>query len=1242
MTAASSGSGGRRTLRIGKYEVTSYIATGGMGAVYRAVDVDLGRTVALKILQPDLALKPKVVERFRREARSAARLNHENIVTVYEFAEINGTYLLALEFVEGTDLHEYVATKGRRPPDEACRITIQATRALAHAHAQGIIHRDIKPSNFLLTSKDGQQHLKLTDFGLARAIGQDELALMSQQRPKGGPADYVARLTTLGSTVGTVDYMSPEQARDSAFADGRSDIYSLGCTLYFMLAGDCPFPGGTPAERILKHVEQPAPDVRAQNPGVPSGLAAVLERMLAKDPAQRYQMPQELLQDLENLEHLDALPAAKQTPIPLAKPAVAAPPPTAFAERTPPTGEVVPPRQLKSAGLPTTRVDAKRRKRVGARARTKAGRQTTWLWAVALLGGLTLTAGAVLLLTQWQSEPDEEAVNKVVTQQPDHKTKPEPGAGVEPAPNLFPIASTLPRLYTPSAPLSLKALHDEYEGPLASQVTPVVGNVVYRMSRTSMGEPNTFRSLEEAFARAPAERPTVIEIHDNGPVFVPSLPTLVNRNLILRAGQGFRPMLAWDAAADISAGADPKRSSRLVALERGSLALEELDVVFKTDGSTSTEPPVLFQINGGTLTAWKCSFSTAGKDPGGVVVARLATSEGAGSCRLRRCYARGTNLTAVSVDGSGTEGAEVLLEDCLLVGDEQPLLRVAARDEAWITLRAVRSTLVAGKTLLRVDATGENGSAPRLRWRGWDSVLARGSLQTPGDLVALGDGVRTDKMSWRVVNCLYAGWRNLLGRGGGDLEGSALAEWHKQWIYPEGDKALSEAWPVVAPAALEQIPPIAYQTADTPASWSATSHGGPVGCDVAMVAAGQPSWLKRTFDPMEVAPLPAARDAPSPKSPAATGGFQGERVDLGKEDLGKYLQTKLAGQKPAARVVLDLYNTKTPRPSSPIRVRGFDLVLSFSRSSPKAELPTLAGSQLHGREAEALIDVEDGSLEIIDGRVSLAGLKPATLPAHLLRVRGGDLRLSGCRLSGPRGQETGAFQSLIDFQGSGDEANDEPRGCTITDSVLQTSKAILRIRGTAARVQLRNNVVLTGEDALRFDFGSVPTPRLNLQCSLEHNTMAVRRSVLDLPDAPGVPLVTMPVLVRADANVFMDPFVEMPRLASLLRFQGNPIPRGVLLWQGKGNVYDQRLHAFAVRADGLEEVQTLKDWTRLWGTPGEQHPSPLEWPAGAKTTFSLEIPRTERLALPPGAGPRLGATLPGADLAGLGLLGKLP
>jgi serine/threonine protein kinase len=295
--------------RLGKYQVETLIAPGGMGKVYKARDTILGRTVALKVLAADLANKHAALERFRREAKAAARLAHKNVVTLYEYGEIEGQHYLALEYVEGIDLYEYIERKGQLEPEEGRRILLQAAKALDHAFEHGVIHRDIKPSNFLLAVENDRLRVKLTDMGLARKVDDDE----------------EFRVTRAGSTVGTIDYLSPEQARDSAAADQRSDIYSLGCTFYHMLAGHPPFAEGGLGERVYKHMTVDPPDVRESNPAVSEAMWKVLQKMLAKRPADRYQTPAELLADLKGLGgdkgpvraiHANALRPRHATPTP--------------------------------------------------------------------------------------------------------------------------------------------------------------------------------------------------------------------------------------------------------------------------------------------------------------------------------------------------------------------------------------------------------------------------------------------------------------------------------------------------------------------------------------------------------------------------------------------------------------------------------------------------------------------------------------------------------------------------------------------------------------------------------------------------------------------------------------------------------------------------------------------------------------------------------------------------------------
>ena len=267
--------------RLGKYEIEKKIGAGGMGAVFLGRDTELKRTVALKVLPRDKAENPTLVKRFRAEAQAAAQLRHPNIVAVYDSGEADGYLYIAMEYVEGQDLFEMVTRRGTVPIRRSIDIIKQVSLALQHAYEQNIVHRDIKPSN-LLIRRDGV--VKLTDLGLARSI-DDTLE---------------TNITRAGTTVGTVDYMSPEQARSSKSADIRSDLYSLGCTWYQMLTGSPPYPDGSVTNKLQAHAVKPVPDPRDKNPQVPEGLTAVIRRMMAKKPEDRYQTPADLLEELSH------------------------------------------------------------------------------------------------------------------------------------------------------------------------------------------------------------------------------------------------------------------------------------------------------------------------------------------------------------------------------------------------------------------------------------------------------------------------------------------------------------------------------------------------------------------------------------------------------------------------------------------------------------------------------------------------------------------------------------------------------------------------------------------------------------------------------------------------------------------------------------------------------------------------------------------------------------------------------
>src|SRR6476646_6059693 len=257
-----------------RYVIERKLGSGGMADVYLAEDQELGRRVALKLLDDRHASDEQFVERFRREAQNAAGLNHPNIVSIFDRGQAEGTYYIAMEFLDGRTLKELVVRNGPTPIPSAIDYARQILQALAFAHRHGIVHRDIKPHN-IVVGRDGR--LKVTDFGIARS--------------------GASQMTDAGSNVRTAQYLSPEQAR-GAQVDPRSDLYSLGIVMYEMLTGKVPFTGDAPVEIAMKHLSSVAEPPSKARPEVPHALDAVVMRALAKDPDERFDSAEEMDADL--------------------------------------------------------------------------------------------------------------------------------------------------------------------------------------------------------------------------------------------------------------------------------------------------------------------------------------------------------------------------------------------------------------------------------------------------------------------------------------------------------------------------------------------------------------------------------------------------------------------------------------------------------------------------------------------------------------------------------------------------------------------------------------------------------------------------------------------------------------------------------------------------------------------------------------------------------------------------------
>jgi WD40 repeat protein/tRNA A-37 threonylcarbamoyl transferase component Bud32 len=291
-----------------RYEIIQLLGRGGMGAVYLARHKVMDRSVALKVISPQYLDNPQAVARFRREVQSAAKLAHPHIVTAHDAEQAGDLHFLVMEYVEGTDLARLLKQQGPLPVAEACEYTRQAALGLQHAFEHGLTHRDIKPHNLMLTA---QGVVKVLDFGLARLVR---------------PGASASELTGENVVMGTMDYIAPEQAQDSRTADTRSDIYSLGCTLFHLLTGQPPFPVGGAVEKVLAHVMMPPPLVTDLRPEAPAELNAVVAKMLAKEPPERYQTPADVAEALAPFAKAAAGSAIVRPP--LAPPVAAAGAPT--------------------------------------------------------------------------------------------------------------------------------------------------------------------------------------------------------------------------------------------------------------------------------------------------------------------------------------------------------------------------------------------------------------------------------------------------------------------------------------------------------------------------------------------------------------------------------------------------------------------------------------------------------------------------------------------------------------------------------------------------------------------------------------------------------------------------------------------------------------------------------------------------------------------------------------------------
>ncbi len=1105
--------------KIGRFAIIKKLGQGGMGVVFLANDTQLKRQVALKVLAKEKAENPTLVKRFKQEAQAAAQLKHDNIVAVHDAGEADGYLYIALEFIDGTDVHSIISKRGPMPVKRSLEIIKQVTLALLHAHERNIVHRDIKPSN-LLVRKDGM--VKLADMGLARSVDES----------------METNITRAGTTVGTVDYMSPEQARNSKAADARSDLYSLGATWYHMLVGHPPFHEGSMLNKLNAHASKARPDARDGNESVPESIAEMIKRLMAIKPEDRYQSPADLLADLAN-ENLTRGPLSVKDLAALAEEDDGdhddkRPEPKAAYKRPAPQEA----RQLMAATMeipvrpaePT--LVPKRSFHLDSSPVKKLLIGAAVIGVIGFLGWITSHyGGAISTPNQTGVNPFDrgnEAASTVATATRGNAST-DGAAGEDKKPtgpkSLSPDSRKSPKSLMPAAEGDSKSTTDKTVG----QATPSPSGALYVPPISPLGRDGEVRyvsewiaesgsraaaglstiivgggpsgfeqvpTLDEAMRQLP-EAGGIVQLVTDGPYFLGPMELTNRKTVVVQAANGAQPVVVLVADPD-------QPYDALLQLTNGALTLEGLHVVVFARQFAHSDPLTLISVRSGDLAAVRCTFTLIGTRPGGgktVVfgaegrVLRADPKESPCARLLTRdCLIRGQSLGAFRLDNTATD---LVASRCVFATGASPVLRLTNHEpaeEAPISSKPnpADGTSSAKKTPASKGAL-KPSSSPAARTPA--STAARSlkflscTVLATGTAFELAPGTNVDKppvTEITVVNCVLSGvaapqsspvllalpgWQQALLPGKGESPYPSL-----RWVI---ESSLVCGWQKLI--------------LDEPGTTSAIRNGA----DWKNVWHNQPTLEESQF-PMIAWPQSPPSDFGnvSPRSLAVTAevGLKGtdgqtpgcpvaDFVDaaglaLARADaLADRAQYSITGFEP-------FVINKTLQVDANTQDLGRVLL---SESWPSGTLVVVSGSgtnemtpvELKGKslriefkqtgeaplvlaprkkEDEAMFVVEGGALEIVDGSFRFPNTSREAMPHYFLSVYDGNFALRRCQVIGQTLDGTSKFTGLIRWKRSAVESKDRTQPSERNSGLIVDSA--LLTSGQLCEADLRNRTLL--------------------------------------------------------------------------------------------------------------------------------------------------------------------------------------
>lgn len=1228
---------------LGKYAIRKRLGAGGMGAVYLATDTQLNRTVALKVLPRDKAENKTLVKRFKAEAQAAAHLKHDNIVTIFEAGAADGHLYIALEYVEGIDVHVLVSKRGVLPVKRSLDIIKQVTRALQHAHGQGIVHRDIKPSN-LLIKRDGT--VKLADMGLARSIDDTT----------------ETGITRAGTTVGTVDYMAPEQARDSKSADVRSDIYSLGCTWYQMLTGTPPYSEGSLTNKLHAHATKPPPDPREKNEAVPEAIVAVLHRMMAKSPDDRYQTPDELLADLESAnltregvanQILAALADDEETAELGDKVATAAkrtPPPTPLPEAVYESDSAEEP----VAAAPRARSRQKTKGRL-PQLTADSGAETSerlkyvplaiiglvllavfwWIisWLASLEGGGelppnqnpfakdrldvpedALKASGAPKLAAGDAAVDGTASEANGTSPADaNKTPAAESAGPNRS-QRAPLLATADVLPPPAIGRAGESQHfpswiDEVwarpiiaDSSQSARSPPRIGSRPTRcLVPPPQGLPNLvvgrslagdshFATLADAFRALPNEG-GLVQLVGDGPFFLRPTHLTDHKQVLITAAFGSHPLIVL-----VPEDGKPPAGDVLFGLSGGRLVLDSVHLALMASQFPGSERVALVGVESGDLAVRNCSVTLLGNRAAATAAFLISggpAGSGASRVLVDRTVVRGDGLTAVHVDH---RHVDLLAVNSLFAPGSSPAVSLTDRTQPTQgiaepaslrrVLRFVSTTVSAAKTAVEINAGRDPADPVATTLLSVNSIFTRADSLNPTaallKLVEWPRSRRADRNGSRFRNLEFI------------TEGSLLLGWNELVRLEPGPETIitsSAEWERQwgRPLQQPQIQSVAWPEGRIAASEISPDQFRRDSIQAAQVLAtdsGRPGCAVDDLRvPEESSLLRAAGWLSRPSPPESlVHGIPNEavvRIELAEQsDLGQALAA--ADLPDRARVVISGQGRHS---SSAIVLNGKAIRLEFSSSPGKPLIIEPQRLSAHDTDKHhAFITANNATVEILNGRFEIPDAGEGTAPLWFMNLTGSHFRLKGCRISASPDSEERA--GLIHWNNR--EMRPPRRGAgrgsngalgLIVDSYLAHGGPIVTSRGPSALI-VENSVGAASGRLFDLEAGGANSRSV---LAIGHCTLSAGETFFHVQPSAAGERPSAPLTVFVEESVFVSANRRSNPRPVLLNVSESDIrDRHIVDWWGSANGFGEGISGWSEASDGRSGRRRSSDFPARW------------------------------------------------------------